>query len=265
MPSPETATQPPIAPELLAEIDGPPAWMYRWPLGAVTPPLLHPELPSVHATRLELMAAAVMEALRDAGPGARALDLGCNEGWFCHRLLEWGADEVVGVDLRPQNVRRATLVRDHFGIPPERLQLVEGDVLEATPERLGRFDVVLLLGLVYHLEDPVGAIRRAAALTRRLCVVESQLTRQAAPIDVGYGTTGSLLSTPAGFAMIVEPDRETNLLAAGEGRASLIPNRAALVLGAEVAGFTRTEVAAPRPDHNPQYVAGDRAVLLAWR
>jgi SAM-dependent methyltransferase len=236
--------------------------MYRWPLGSVTLPMLHPELPSVHSTRLELMAGAVTEALRDAGP--RALDLGCNEGWFCHRLLEWGAAEVVGVDVRPQNLRRAALLRDHFGIPAERLQLVQADVFEATPQRLGRFDVVLLLGLVYHLEDPIGAMRRAAALTRRLCVIESQLTRQTAPIEFGWGTKGSSMSSASSFAMLVEHDREVNPLAAPEGRASLIPNRAALELAARVAGFARVEVQAPRPSHNSQYVAGERAVLLAW-
>jgi tRNA (mo5U34)-methyltransferase len=263
MPSPET-TEPPLAPELAAETRMAPAWMYPWPLGSDTPPLLHPELPSVHTTRLELMAAAVVGALREAGPGARALDLGCNEGWFCHRLLEWGAAEVVGVDVRPQNLRRAVLVRDHFGIPAQRLQLVQADVFEATPERLGRFDVVLLLGLVYHLEDPIGAMRRASALTRRLCVIESQLTRQTAPIEFGWGTTGSSLTSTSGFAMLVEQDADVNRLAASVGRASLIPNRAALEAGARVAGFARVEVQAPRPDHNPQYVMGDRAVLLAW-
>jgi len=239
--------------------------MYDWPLGPEGPRLLHPELASVHTTRLEMMAPAVAAALREAAPGARALDLGCNEGWFCHRLLEWGAAEVVGIDVRPQNLRRATLLRDHFGIPEERLRLEEGDVFDAVPDRLGRFDVVLLLGLVYHLEDPIGAVRRAAALTRGLCVIESQLTRQAVPVEFGWGTTGSSVSSPAAFAMFVEPDREHDRLAADRGRASLIPNRAALELAATVAGFGRVEVAEAQPHHNSQYVAGDRAVLLAWR
>jgi len=33
----------------------------------------------------------VREALAAAGPEATALDLACCEGWFSHRLLEWGA------------------------------------------------------------------------------------------------------------------------------------------------------------------------------
>jgi cephalosporin hydroxylase len=202
--------------------------------------------------------------LRAAGPAARALDLACNEGWFCHRLLEWGAAEVVGIDIREKNVRRAELMRDHLGVPAERLRLVRGDVLQSAPEQYGTFDVVLLLGLVYHVEDPIGAMRRAAALTRRLCVVESQLTRQTDPIEFGYGSTGTLLRSSAGFAMLVEPDRETDSLAAREGVASLVPNRAALEAGARVAGFPRVDRAEPREGHNPQYVDGDRAVILAW-
>jgi hypothetical protein len=264
MTAPDPATAPEPGPELLDELRRPPAFMYEWPLGPHTPPVLHPELPSVHATRRELMEEAVIAALRAAGPGARALDLACNEGWWCHRLLEWGAAEVVGIDIREQNVRRAELLRDQLGVPRERMRVRRGDVYEITPEELGTFDVVLLLGLVYHVEDPIGAMRRAAALTRRLCVVESQLTRQADPIEFGYGTTGTLLTSPAGFAMLVEPDRETNALAAQVGLASLIPNRAALELGARVAGFRRVDATVPRHDHNPQYRGGDRAVILAW-
>jgi tRNA (mo5U34)-methyltransferase len=261
---PDPAPAPPQpSSELLAELRRPPAFMYEWPLGPHTPPVLHPELLSVHATRRDLMQEAVADALRAAGPGARALDLACNEGWWCHRLLEWGASEVVGIDIRPQNVRRAELLRDQLGVSRERLRVLQGDVFEVSPEALGTFDVVLLLGLVYHVEDPIGAMRRAAALTRRLCVIESQLTRQTEPIVFGWGATGPLLSSPAGFAMLVEPDRETNALAAQEGAASLVPNRAALELSARVAGFGRVDATVPRQGYNPQYLAGDRVVILA--
>ena len=32
-----------------------------------------------------------------------------------------------------------------------------------------------MLGLIYHLENPVGALRVAHALTRRICLVETQI------------------------------------------------------------------------------------------
>jgi SAM-dependent methyltransferase len=238
--------------------------MYPWALGRdVVAPVLGPELPSVHQTRTELIEGRVRSALAAAGRDATALDLACSEGWFAHRLLEWGARRVAAVDIRPTNVRRARLVRDHFGISRERLEIREADLFRLDPAEIGSFDVVLLLGLVYHVENPMGAVRVARACARRLCVIESQLTRQHAPIDHGWGTTGSLLHADASFAAIVEHDSTANPLASAPGVLSLIPNLAALELMPQVAGFDNVDVAVPAPHHNQQYLDGDRAIVFA--
>jgi SAM-dependent methyltransferase len=211
------------------------------------------------------MERAVRDALAAAGPNATVVDLACNEGWFSQRALEWGADRVLGIDIRPQLIRRAELLRDHFSIAPERLELRCADVFDLDVSSLGQFDVVLCLGLVYHLEDPVGALRIAKALTRGLCVIESQLTRQADPITLGNGRSGQYEEAPASYAAIVEIDHESNPLASAGGVVSLIPNRLALAQAVEAAGFAELEFATPQQGHNHQYVVGDRAVLRAWQ
>lgn len=238
--------------------------MFPWQLGPdCHTPLAGPNLPAVHRTRMELMERPVREALAGAGPQATALDLACCEGWFAHRLLEWGAERVIGVDLRDVSIRRAELVRDHFGISVERLRFIESDVFDLDLEALGQFDVVLVLGFVYHLEDPVGAVRRARALTKSLCVIESQLTRQERPIVHGNGVNDVLFTAEASFGAVVEPDAEHNQLASAPGILSLIPNRAAFEAMVRVSGFEHVEFARPRADQDRQYVRGDRAVLFA--
>jgi tRNA (mo5U34)-methyltransferase len=250
---------------LKAEIEQPPLWMYPWALeGGLVTPVAHEELPDIHRTRLELMESSVLAALSAAGPDATVIDLACNEGWFSHRMLEWGASRVLGVDIRPQLIRRAQLIRDHLGVPAERLELRCADVFDLSVAELGKFDVVLCLGLVYHLENPIGAIRLAHALTGRVCVIESQLTRQTEAIVHGWGASDQYEDTPASFAARVEVDHQTNMLASSGGVASLIPNRAALVQAAEVAGFADLEVVQAVQGHNRQYTLGDRAVMLAW-
>ena len=253
-----------VAPALEEELRREPRWMFPWRLApGLDAPLLGPNLPAVHRTRMELMERPVREALAAAGPNASALDLACCEGWFAQRLLEWGAEQVVGVDLRDVNIRRAELVREHFGISAEQLRFVQSDVFDLDLEELGQFDVVLVLGLVYHLEDPVGAVRRARALTKSLCVIESQLTRQERPIVHGNGVNDVLFAAEPSFAAMVEPDAEHNQLASASGILSLIPNRTAFEQMARVAGFEHVEVLRPRSDHDRQYVRGDRAVLVA--
>ena len=254
-----------VDPALMEEVEQPPAWMYAWQLGGdVITPVLGPELPDVHRTRLALMEGPVRAALSAAGPNASVIDLACNEGWFSHRLLEWGASRVLGVDIRPQLIRRAELVRAHFGISSERLELRCADVFDlVASEGGGTFDVVLCLGLVYHLENPIGAMRIARALTRGVCVIESQLTRQEEAIVLGNGQSDLYEENLASFAARVETDYESNMLASAGGVVSLTPNRAALLQGAEAAGFAELELAAAASGHNRQYVLGDRAVLIA--
>jgi tRNA (mo5U34)-methyltransferase len=240
------------------------AWMYRWPLTPrLRTPLISANLLAVHRTRLELMEPPVRAALAAAGPAARVIDLGCNEGWFAHRLLEWGAREVVGIDLRADNVRRAELLREHFGVPADRMTFHQADVLELDPEALGRFDIVLLVGLIYHLERPLDAIRLARALTDRLCIIESQLTRQPNPIEFGYGRADEALQAPASFAAWVEAEPANPLASAG-GIMSLVPNQAALLAMPGWAGFARVQALEAQAHHDLQYRTGDRAVVAAW-
>jgi len=247
--------------QLEAEIAGPP-WIYPWHLrdGRVLPVAVD-ELESVHRTRAEMIEARVRAALADAGPGATALDLACNEGWFSQRLLEWGAARVVGIDIRDFNLRRARLLRDHYEIPADRLDFRRADVFELDPRVLGEYDVVLLLGLIYHVENPMGVLRLAHACTSRLCVVETQLTRQVDPIVHGNGRANKFHRSEGSFAIVIE--QADNTLASTGKVMSLVPNRTALVQMAHMAGFADVEFAVARDDHNPQYVDGDRAVIFA--
>jgi tRNA (mo5U34)-methyltransferase len=252
-----------VAPELEAELRSPLPWMYPWQLTAdVAVSLEGSELPSIHATRAAMIEPVVRSALR--GGDATVLDLGCNEGWFSHQALEWGAARVVALDVREANVRRATLLRDHFGIDPERLEIRQADALALDAATLGTFDAVLVLGLIYHLENPIGALRAARALTRGTAVVESQLTAHQEPIRLGWGETGVFREAAGHWASVVEPAEEQlddgNPLASFGGVVSLVPNRAALLEAMQVAGFADVRMLDAPGDGNPQYVEGHRGI-----
>ena len=253
--------------DLAAELESPIQWMYRWRIGdrTVGPPETS-DLATVHATRQEMIEPVVREAIAAAGPGASVLDLGCNEGWFAQLALEWGAERAVGVDVRELNIRRARLMRDHNGIDPQRLQFEQADATAIDPARYGEFDVVLVLGLIYHLENPIGALRLARALTRGTVVVETQLTASDAPITYGWGETDIFREAQGHWASVVEPaeeqEPEGNLLSSFGGVVSLVPNRAALVEALGVVGYRDVRVL-PAPEHaNRQYTDGHRAIAV---
>jgi tRNA (mo5U34)-methyltransferase len=50
---------------------------------------------------------------------------------------------------------------------------VEVDVLDLDPERLGTFDVVLFLGVLYHMKHPLLALERVASVTGDLLILET--------------------------------------------------------------------------------------------
>jgi tRNA (mo5U34)-methyltransferase len=257
--------QPAISAELREALAAPPAWMYPLELAdGSTPPLLHHELPSVHETRAAMMEPVVRAALAAAGPSSSAIDIACSEGWFAHRLMDWGASRVCGVDVREVNIRRAELVRDHYGVDPGRLTFEVADALSLDPHTAGTFDLVLMIGLIYHLENPIGALRVARALTRGACVVEGQVTEQQAPITSGIGVTDEYEQLDASWAAKFEPAQDFHPIASHGGVISLVPNLAALVQAMEVVGFNDVRVLEAPAGHNKQYVERHRAMVVGY-
>jgi tRNA (mo5U34)-methyltransferase len=55
-----------------------------------------------------------------------------------------------------------------------KVETVVQDFMEADPDQLGTFDVVLFLGVLYHMQNPLEALKRVAALTRGVAVIETE-------------------------------------------------------------------------------------------
>ena len=81
----------------------------------------------------------------------RVLDLGCEEGHFGLEFARHGA-QVLAVDARSAHLRRARFMSEAIGLDNYRTELA--DVRELDPRSLGEFDLVLCLGLHYHLDTP---------------------------------------------------------------------------------------------------------------
>ncbi len=113
---------------------------------------------------------AAAELLGGSLAGARVADLGCLEGGISLAFALDGA-EVVGIEGRRANYDKCRLVEEHFALPNLKFEL--GDARDFRPERYGMFDVVLVLGLLYHLDDPAGFLLQAARCARRAVIVDT--------------------------------------------------------------------------------------------
>jgi tRNA (mo5U34)-methyltransferase len=107
--------------------------------------------------------------LPDEMRGMRLLDIGCWDGFYSFESERRGA-EVVSVDCwRPEKFFEA-----HRALN-SKIRFHENSVYELSPQQLGTFDVVLFLGVLYHLRHPLLALERVCELTRHTAVIESHV------------------------------------------------------------------------------------------
>lgn len=105
----------------------------------------------------EVRLPSVLQVASDLLPGPnedlRVLDVGCHEGLFAVEFALRGAS-VVAVEGRRQHVEKVRFVRDVLAL--DNLGVQQADVRKLRSEELGRFDLVLCLGVLYHLDAPEG-------------------------------------------------------------------------------------------------------------
>lgn len=92
--------------------------------------------------------------------GARALDIGCNAGFYAFQLAARGA-EVLALDLDEHYLQQGRWAA-RFLDPEGRVEFRQGSVYDLV-EVEGSFEVVLFMGVLYHLRYPLLALDVVAA------------------------------------------------------------------------------------------------------
>ena len=236
-------------------------WTYPFRLAEniVTP--LHAEwLAEVHETRMRMIFPKLDEIYAGRWREVTCLDVACNEGFFGLEMCGRGAKAVVGFDARPVNVEKANFIKQQYGYDNVRFEVE--DIANLTPERFGTFDLTLCLGLLYHLENPMDALRRVRAVTRELCVIDTQILRRSAPVTAAWITQDNLIETEDVIGIVEEQDTLVNPVASITGM-SLVINRSALLTMLRYAGFREVEQVAPYPGSFQPYATFDRIILFA--
>jgi 2-polyprenyl-3-methyl-5-hydroxy-6-metoxy-1,4-benzoquinol methylase len=117
--------------------------------------------------------AAVLGMLKGIAP-ASILDVGCGRGVFLWPLVEeFPGIPVVAIDRRADHIDRVNAVASGLGLP------LEGRVMDACTLGLqdASVDVVILLEVLEHLENPALAVREALRIAKRF-VLASVPSRQ---------------------------------------------------------------------------------------
>jgi tRNA (mo5U34)-methyltransferase len=178
--------------------------------------------------------------------GKTVLDVGAWDGFFSFEAERRGASRVLATDSYSWNgshdwgdKRGFKLAREALG---SRVEDQDIDVLDLSPERVGTFDVVLFLGVLYHMKHPMLAVEKVASVTRDMVILETAVDmlnyRRPAMAFYAADEMGADATNWCG------------------------PNPAAVVSMLKVAGFKRVEIVAGLRSAWFRYA---RAAYFKWK
>jgi tRNA (mo5U34)-methyltransferase len=110
--------------------------------------------------------------------GLNVLDVGAWDGFFSFEAERRGARRVLATDSFCWGQggwgtkAGFTLARQALGSRVEDLDI---DPLELSPERIGTFDLVLFIGVLYHMRHPLLALERVFSVTGGRLILQTQV------------------------------------------------------------------------------------------
>jgi tRNA (mo5U34)-methyltransferase len=181
--------------------------------------------------------------------GRSVLDVGCNGGFYSIEMKRRGADRVVAIDSDERYLAQARFAAEVSGVQVEFRCLSVYDV-GALRER---FDVVLFMGVLYHLRHPLLALDLLHEhVTREVLVFQSMLrgSDRILPLPRDYPFSEVDVFEQPGYPVLHFVENRY----AADPTNWWIPNRAAAEAMLRSAGYTI--MSHPEPEvficrHNP--------------
>lgn len=236
-------------------------WFYSYDLpdGSTTPTYHGSDIKAIHDTRWQMLESFLDERMGGDRSSLSALDLASHQGWFAVNLVRSGFGNVLGIDARDSHVEDSSLIRDIYGF--DHLRFRQGDIHALSADKTGTFDLVLMLGLLYHLENPIGALRACRELCSGLCVIETQIV-PGVNGWVDYGSYQYVRPLKGSFGIIDETG-ETHGPEASITGICLVPSLDALVWILHKVGFSKVDVLEPPEDAYEQLKYHKRVMVAA--
>lgn len=208
--------------------------------------------------------------------GLSVLDVGAWDGYYSFEAERRGAADVAALDLYSwqEDGSGSWGTKAGFELAREarnsKVRDVTADVMEITPEVVGgEFDVVLFLGVLYHLRDPLAGLERIASVTRGQLILETfiDLTQIGRPAAAFYPAKSMVESTnwwgpntPAVIAMLETVGFKDIRVVWPASRAQRVRN-----IAYNIGNVTHSRLSRAREALPLSFVATDRLVVHAFK
>jgi tRNA (mo5U34)-methyltransferase len=212
---------------LAAQVRSLGSWFHNLRLGPIQTAPAHP-LGDYPRLKWERFAHAIPDTLE----GRTVLDIGCNAGFYSLEMKRRGAARVVGVDSDERYLAQARFAAEVSGLEVEFRQMSVYDVASLGEQ----FDVVLFMGVLYHLRHPLLALDLIHQhVARDLLIFQSMLRgpEVVLPTLPDYPFSETSVFTDSGYPSMYFVERRY----AHDPTNWWIPNRACAEAMLRAAGF----------------------------
>jgi tRNA (mo5U34)-methyltransferase len=240
-------------------------WFYPYDFGdgvraeSYTPP----EVAGIFETRREMAERVVRRHFGSRLADISCLDIGCHEGFYSFAMARLGVGRITGLDVRPENLRKARFAAGALGHP--EINFIQGNCEQLGVVETGKHELTLFLGVLYHLENPMMALRNVAAITKEMCVVETQVIDEVSG-ETEWGARAWTHPYQGACAVIDESvQHAADVRETGATPLALCPSPQALETMLRHAGFSRIETVQPGADAYEQLARGKRLVVAAYK
>ncbi|MGH7930673.1 MAG: TIGR04290 family methyltransferase [Candidatus Binatia bacterium] len=111
--------------------------------------------------------------------GKTVLDIGCNGGFYAIQMKRRGADRVVAIDHDERYLEQARFAAEMAGVNVELRKLSVYDIAQLRE----KFDVVLFMGVLYHLRYPLLALDLIHEHSARKLLIFQSMQRGSATVE----------------------------------------------------------------------------------
>lgn len=251
--------------EIEQQIEALGPWFYPFDFGGGvhTTSNVPPHVTDIFETRRLMVDAVVTAHFAERLKQIRCLDIGCHEGFYSFAMAQLGVERITGFDVREANLNKARFAAERLGHPAITFQ--QGNIEDLDPAALGSHELVLFLGVLYHLENPMRALRNLAALTSELCVIETQVIDEVEG-EVEWGAREWTRPYQGVLALIDEGDEfYADNTETGHSPVATCPSPKGLTFMLKQAGFQRVEFLDPPQGAYEQHARRKRVVCAAYK
>ena len=163
--------------EIREKIDSFERWHYQFDLRGNLTPIRKERQINRHQQRKKHFFDPLVQLFGGSLAGKRVLDLASNAGFWSFNSIQAGCDYVLGVEGRQMHVDQANFVFDVKEVEKDRYDFVLGDIFETDFQQYGNFDVVLCLGLMYHVSKHVELLEKISEVNDDVLIIDTTLSK----------------------------------------------------------------------------------------